>query len=290
MTNAAGLLKKSGVADHFTIVANDAARDRRLSLKARGLLLYLLSHKDGWTLSIDRLARQMDEGKAAIRGAVQELETVGYLTREQTRGQDGQTSHSVWLVTDSPPSVSPSAENRTTENRTTLEEHPLEDDHLEDQTLPNTSGTASDVVCEDDGDLSEPSVAKVAEALWAEAEDLCGHLAVAIVESGGEGTRAPKVTRAWIREMERLLRIDGRTPAQVRAAIDWAHRGQGAHGDGDRWDGWSRVVLSPVKLRKHYEMMRRQAAPHTRRTPSGGPLTASEALQRHLARQEGATP
>lgn len=148
--STAGLLKKSGVADHFTIVGNDAARDRRLSLKARGLLLYLLSHRDGWTLSIDRLARQMDEGKAAIRGAVHELEALGYLTREQTRGQDGLAGHSVWLVTDSPSASSPSDENRTADNRPTLEDHGLEDDPVEDDQPKTLVPADADTGGEDD--------------------------------------------------------------------------------------------------------------------------------------------
>ena len=67
----------------FTIVRNAWARDGRLSLRARGLLLQLMSHRPGWEVTIESLMRVNPEGRNAIRGAIGELEEYGYLKREQ---------------------------------------------------------------------------------------------------------------------------------------------------------------------------------------------------------------
>lgn len=67
----------------FTIVRNAWARDGRLSLRARGLLLQLMSHRPGWEVTIESLMRVNPEGRNAIRGAISELEEYGYLKREQ---------------------------------------------------------------------------------------------------------------------------------------------------------------------------------------------------------------
>lgn len=67
----------------FTIIRNAWARDGRLSLRARGLLLQLYSHRAGWEVTIESLMRVNPEGRNAIRAAIGELEQHGYLKRQQ---------------------------------------------------------------------------------------------------------------------------------------------------------------------------------------------------------------
>jgi hypothetical protein len=61
-------------------ISNEAARDHRLSWRARGLLVELLSYPDGWETTVDRLVAQarkhgdVSEGRAAMRKAIAELE------------------------------------------------------------------------------------------------------------------------------------------------------------------------------------------------------------------------
>jgi len=66
----------------FTIMHNETIRDTGLSFKARGLLLYLLSLPDDWTVSADHLQRMSaKDGRDAIRTGLVELERAGYLRR-----------------------------------------------------------------------------------------------------------------------------------------------------------------------------------------------------------------
>lgn len=76
--------------DHFTIVPNDWIRDPSLSRRARGLLAELLSHREGWDVSIESLWRSGTEGRESVRKAVQELEAAGYLRRDQRGGIGGE--------------------------------------------------------------------------------------------------------------------------------------------------------------------------------------------------------
>ena len=74
--------------DQFTIIPNHWARDPNLSRRAIGLLVELLSHSEGWDVTVNSLWRNGTEGKNAIVATLKELEQAGYLRREQTREGD----------------------------------------------------------------------------------------------------------------------------------------------------------------------------------------------------------
>lgn len=80
----------------FQILRNDVARDDRLSYRATGLLVELLSRPDDWAISADRIAasRNSNEGIKAIRTTLAELERAGYLVRRRVRDRDGRF---VWI-------------------------------------------------------------------------------------------------------------------------------------------------------------------------------------------------
>ncbi|TLF33259.1 hypothetical protein [Microbacterium sp. 5K110] len=84
----------------FTQVPNDWARDKKLSRRARGLLTEILSHRVGWRLTIEGLAKEGTEGRHAIRAAVDELREAGYLEVEQGRGSRGQFGEVEYRLTD----------------------------------------------------------------------------------------------------------------------------------------------------------------------------------------------
>jgi hypothetical protein len=104
--------------DQFTQIPNAWLRDKRLSLKAIGLLAQLLSHSPGWSISIAQLARHNDCGLDLIRNAVKELETCGYLERSQKR-VDNKFAEAIWRTKDPsgfPSSAFPSSGNPTPKN------------------------------------------------------------------------------------------------------------------------------------------------------------------------------
>lgn len=92
----------------WTQVPNAVARDHRLSWRARGLLLELLSFPPGWETSIDALVKQAaresggtTEGRDAMRAAARELVKVGYLVKRRRQDERGRWHTDVEL-TDAP--------------------------------------------------------------------------------------------------------------------------------------------------------------------------------------------
>lgn len=108
-----GIQRGPRLAANFTTLSNVVINDSRLSFRARGVLLNLLSKPASWrTRSIALAAQSPREGRDAIRTAMRELEEHGYLTRERVQNPDGtfsieQTIHEIPVD----PTVAPGPEN-----------------------------------------------------------------------------------------------------------------------------------------------------------------------------------
>jgi len=80
----------------FLIVQNAVVRDRRLSYRARGVLLTILSFPDYWSTSSEALAAMAPDtrgnGKAALNAAKRELIDAGYMIVERNQNALGQWS------------------------------------------------------------------------------------------------------------------------------------------------------------------------------------------------------
>lgn len=115
---------RTNLEDHYTQLDNEWLRDGRLSLKARGLFAQILSHREGWSISIASLERANPEGSSAIRSALNELIEFGYLVRgERERdeaGRLGDYDYTLWGGKGLPdPDVeSPTLDNPTVDNQT----------------------------------------------------------------------------------------------------------------------------------------------------------------------------
>ena len=76
-------LAKYQTDDPFTRVPNTAINDERLDLKARGLLLLMLSLPDHWVFRERNLAEKAGVGRDQVRGAMQTLIDAGYVIRRR---------------------------------------------------------------------------------------------------------------------------------------------------------------------------------------------------------------
>lgn len=64
---------------NYTIMSNAHLKDKKLSLKAKGLLSVMLSLPDEWDYSIDGLVSISKENETAIKSTLKELKDCGYL-------------------------------------------------------------------------------------------------------------------------------------------------------------------------------------------------------------------
>ena len=70
----------------YTVMSNYHLRDKRLTLKAKGLLSQMLSLPEDWDYTLSGLSHINRESKDAIRSAVNELERAGYVNTVGGKG------------------------------------------------------------------------------------------------------------------------------------------------------------------------------------------------------------
>ena len=65
------------------------------------------------------------------------------------------------------------------------------------------------------------------------------------IQKRNNGHKPPDLNK-WAKEIDRMIKIDGRDPPEIERVIEWCQ--------GDEF--WMNNVLSPVKLRKHYDQLK----------------------------------
>ncbi len=140
--------------EQFTQIPNAWLRDQRLSLATRGLLAQIMSHKPGWSITLENLAAANGVGRDAIRSCINQLIKFGYLTRseERERNSAGQVAGYTYK-TQTPQAVQPTLENPT-QVQPTLDKQPhkknnLLEEQLEEEQLKNSSAIESEALFEE---------------------------------------------------------------------------------------------------------------------------------------------
>lgn len=110
---------------NYTTIDNGIFKDKRLSLKAKGLLVTMLSLPEEWNYTIEGLNTILKEGKDSIRGAINELEKCGYLFRNRVRDENGRLKDTEYIVYEKPTLEEPTSENPTLDKPTQLNKKEL---------------------------------------------------------------------------------------------------------------------------------------------------------------------
>lgn len=74
---------KRDIDHNFTTINNIIVKDVRISLKARGFYLTIMSLPDSWDFSVRGITAVLPDGKSAVYGAINELIHYGYCTRQR---------------------------------------------------------------------------------------------------------------------------------------------------------------------------------------------------------------
>lgn len=104
----------------YTVMSNFHLKDKRLSLKAKGLLSQMLSLPDDWDYTLSGLSYINRESKDAIRSAVNELETAGYIRRRQTTDASGKFAANEYTIFERPIEGEPMLDKPLSENPITV--------------------------------------------------------------------------------------------------------------------------------------------------------------------------
>ena len=97
--------------NNFTIMSNYHFREKKMSLKAKGLLSLMLSLPDDWNYSISGLVTLSKDGKDGVMSALAELEKFGYLQRERVTNSKGQFAGVEYNIYEQPQAHKPVAAN-----------------------------------------------------------------------------------------------------------------------------------------------------------------------------------
>ncbi len=98
----------------YTVMSNHHFKDKRLSLKAKGLLSQMLSLPPDWDYTVAGLSSINQESKTAIQNALKELEATAYLVRTRTKDDKGRFDY-IYDIYEEPCHGKPRPENPYTE-------------------------------------------------------------------------------------------------------------------------------------------------------------------------------
>ena len=264
-----------------------------LTVEDRLLFIGLWSYVDDNGVGIDRLAdvcadlfaldleRDPPETFARVSRGLQNLSEAGRIVRYTVEGKSYLhiTNWSKHQRIDKPNKARyphPDAENATIrEEVATPSRHPRETPAPGTEEQGNR-GTGEQGTCDpaDAGSLSDAaSGADATEATNPDAEALSHYLADRIRTNGN---KVRTVGKRWHDAMDRLIRLDGYTPEQIRQVIDWSQ--------GNEF--WAPNILSAPKLREKFDTLKGQMLNERNRQASRPQTAADRRLQvgaeRHL--------
>jgi hypothetical protein len=232
-TNKMSIVRVAKKDQPFTMIANTTLQDTTISLDAKGVLVWLISKPEDWTVYKKHLQKTFSIGRERMDRIFDELEEARYVRSRRLRMPDG-TFQWEWVVheipfTEQPLSAYPAPAEPATANPTSTKKDLTKDRHTK-----------------------EAAGQKADDALNPICQELLEQIDAGIVANG---FKAPTARREQLAAIDRMLRIDGKTADEIRTMIEWSM----SH------DFWAANIRSAVKLRKHYETMAAQAVRDAKR-------------------------
>jgi hypothetical protein len=129
-------------------MSNTHFKEKKMSLKAKGLLSLMLSLPDDWDYSIAGLATLSKDGKDSVMSALSELEKFGYLTRTRMINDKGQFAGVEYNIYENPVAAKPNEDNENSEKPNSEEPEQLNTNsinHLLDKVFELLSTNEKDV-------------------------------------------------------------------------------------------------------------------------------------------------
>jgi len=118
----------------FTVIANSVFKDRKLSAKAKGILVEMLSLPENWDYTLKGLTTLFSDGIDSIRQGIKELEENGYIVRERKRDARGRLGGMEYVIYETPEkAVENSVENSVPESTAPVDDTPVKDFPVQDE-------------------------------------------------------------------------------------------------------------------------------------------------------------
>ena len=142
----------------YVVMSKHHLKNKELSLKAKGLMSFVLSLPDDWEFSIKGLSLVLKESKDAIASALKELEEQEYLERIKQRNEEGQFGQVEYIFYEIPKTDFLNQGNTTQINNNKINNNIYNIDTSENDVLGNGS----------EGEESESEMESNFELIWKE--------------------------------------------------------------------------------------------------------------------------
>ena len=121
----------------FTVIANSVFKDRRLSAKAKGILVEMLSLPENWDYTLKGLTTLFSDGIDSIRQGIKELEENGYIVRERKRDARGRLGGMEYVIYETPEKAVENSTHESTEpiDDTPAKDFPVQEVSIEDKAM-----------------------------------------------------------------------------------------------------------------------------------------------------------
>lgn len=133
---------KKGSADNFMMMQRHPLQRSDMTMRAKGLLAYLMSLPHDWMIHRTELVSHFKDGKDAVFAALNELIALGYVVRQQGRGTKGKFAEVNYTASDVllslPQTDLPVADKPVTDLPVTV------NPHLQRNTIQSNSNTKKD--------------------------------------------------------------------------------------------------------------------------------------------------
>jgi len=86
----------------FTVIDNNIFKNKKLSLKGKGMVCTMLSLPDNWNFSEEGLAELSKDSRVSVRSTLKELMELGYLVRKRNRDDKGKLRDTTYTIYEEP--------------------------------------------------------------------------------------------------------------------------------------------------------------------------------------------
>ena len=261
----------------YSIISNTPLQDKNLSLKAKGLLALVFTLPNNWEYSVNGICKIVKEGRDAVLTAFKELEQNGYLKREKQRTSDGKFSSVVYVFYEFPQNLIPQSENSTSEKSTS--EKPIQKNtnikkYINKKTCQQSSDCDVVPVEEEDFPLTLSDFPTDSQE-YIIAKTLRNNILE--LRPQAKVPRYFKEMQKWASVIDKMLRIDNIPVNDMYKVLDYVKHNE----------FWSRNILSPSALRKHFDRLMITINQKPQEKPTPQPQTVSSKADKVLEKLMG---